>query len=198
LEEIRLEQRASLQMQGWILKYYLIQVEKDAEDPRSLRRHDRVRSTDFRARARQLVESAPNPRKDPEPLYAAVLISLFTWPVLWVIWAFLTRGGLSHRILGLSLVRSDGRRASRLRCAWRALLVWAPVTALLALSTGLEVWHWANWTLDDPTRYQWVYWLAVLLWWAALILLGAFLVMALWSPSRSLHDRLAGTWLVPR
>jgi hypothetical protein len=94
-----------------------------------------------------------------------------------VLWAFLWRGGLSLRLLGLSLVGTDGHPAGRRRCAWRAVLVWAPVTALLACWIGLE-WQPAGW--------------------ATLALLALYVILALGSPERALHDRLAGTYLVPR
>jgi hypothetical protein len=41
-------------------------------------------------------------------------------------------------------------------------------------------------------------WLAVSLGWAALILLIVSVLVALWFPTRSLLDVLAGTWLVPK
>jgi hypothetical protein len=107
-----------------------------------------------------------------------VWISLAVWPVVWVVWAFCWRGGLSLPLLGLSLVRADGRPAGRLQCAWRAVLVWAPLTVFV---TGL-VWL--------PTLYS-------LFWWAGAALLALYVVVALWSPGRAPHDRLAGTYLVP-
>ncbi len=63
------------------------------------------------------------------------------WPLLWVLWAGLTRGGASLRFAGIQLVQADGRRAARWRCAWRALLIWLPVVSLLCVSGGLEVWR---------------------------------------------------------
>src|SRR5262249_10180322 len=42
------------------------------------------------------------------------------WPVLAVVWAFLFRGGWALRLLDVVLVDTAGRRANRLRCAWRA------------------------------------------------------------------------------
>src|SRR5262249_14283244 len=72
-------------------------------------------------------------------------IYLFMWPVTWVVWAFLTRGGLSRRITGLQLVQADGRRAAHWRCAARALLVWVPLALLLLGSLGLELQYWENW-----------------------------------------------------
>ena len=115
---------------------------------------------------------------------------------VWVLWAFLWRGGLSDRLLGLALVQSDGRPAARWRCAARALLAWAPVTALVILSMWLELDYW---------RYRYgdvvVPWLLRLSWavdWSAWALLAAYAVLAIRSPGRGLHDRLAGTYLVPK
>jgi hypothetical protein len=121
---------------------------------------------------------------------------IVVWPILWVCWSFATRGGLSFWLLGIALVRWDGEPASRLRCAWRAFVVWAPVTSLLVASYCLERWYWSAWRVDDP--YHWVLWLAWASWWAALASLAIYAVLALWLPNRSLHDRLAGTYLVPR
>jgi serine/threonine protein kinase len=102
---------------------------------------------------------------------------LVACPVAWVVWAFLWRGGLSLPLFGLSLVRGDGQPAGRLQCAWRVVLVWAPVTAMLACWIGLG---WESYG------------------WNALILLLLNVILALSSPERALHDRLAGTYLVPK
>ncbi len=107
-------------------------------------------------------------------------------PLLCVLWALLTRGGLTFRLAGLSLRRGNGRRAGRLQCAWRALLFWAPVTGLLALSVWVQA--------EYPARAV----LAFALWCAALGVLIGYALLALWSPGRGPHDRLAGTYLVPR
>src|SRR4029077_20617978 len=44
-------------------------------------------------------------------------------PFLWLVWAFLTRGGFSFAVLGLRLVGRDGRPAARWLCAWRVFLL---------------------------------------------------------------------------
>ena len=41
--------------------------------------------------------------------------------------ALLFRGGLVLLIAGVTYVRRDGARASRLRLFWRAIVVWGPV-----------------------------------------------------------------------
>ena len=46
---------------------------------------------------------------------AVVVLAIF--PAVWVVWAFLTRGGLTLPLTGLALVRADGRKAARWQCA---------------------------------------------------------------------------------
>jgi hypothetical protein len=115
---------------------------------------------------------------------------------VYVLWAFVWRGGLSFRILGLSLVRRDGRPALRLQCVWRAILFWTPVAALLVASVCLDCWYWLTWQPDASRVY--VAWLSSVAWWAGLGLFPLYALLALRSPERSLHDRLAGTYLVPQ
>ena len=133
-------------------------------------------------------EEAPEYIVGPHgPTIAAYALGMvLIWPVCWVLWSFGWRGGLTHRFLGLSLVLASGNRAVRLQCAWRTLIVWLPVCILEFVSVWLEAYYpeWARWS--------WACWGA-----AVLILLG-FAALALRWPSRGLHDRLAGTYLVPR
>jgi hypothetical protein len=124
------------------------------------------------------------------------LVILMGWPTLWVAWAFLTRGGISYRLAGIALVRRDGRPASRLQCAWRAFLVWAPLTALLVLSFWLEHRYWGLWEQGDAPRR--LLHLSTAIWYKALLLLACYVILALWRPARTLHDRLSGVYLVPR
>jgi len=64
------------------------------------------------------------------------------------------------------------------------LTAWAPVAGLLAAACHARV-------LGLGTT-SWTFW------WLALAAAAVYPVLALSSPPRSLHDRLAGTWLVPR
>jgi hypothetical protein len=101
----------------------------------------------------------------------------------WVAWGMLTRGGWLLGLAGLIVVRGDSRPAERWRCGLRALACWAPVALLLALacwarSRGLDTASWSCWVLG-------------------LGLTLSYPLFALVWPSRSLHDRLAGTALVP-
>jgi hypothetical protein len=128
-------------------------------------------------------------------LRVAVLVALAAWPALWVLAAFVFRGGLANRIMELSLVRSDGRRAGRLRCAGRSLLIWLPPTAVLFAAVALDGWSWSSAGMPGMV---WVSWLAEFLRWCCLGLLVLYPVMAIRHPERGLQDRLAGTYLVPR
>jgi hypothetical protein len=151
----------------------------------------------FRRRAQnQLMNLAETMRQITTVQTRVLTVVVLVWPVLWVLWAFLMRGGLSFRVLGLSLVRADGRPAARWQCAWRCLLVWAPVAGLLVASIWLDSWYWSAWYRGESP--VWLLRLSVLAWWAVWPLLAACVGLALWHPARGPHDRLAGTYLVPR
>jgi hypothetical protein len=142
---------------------------------------------------------------EPDPVELLALEARWAWlvfsllaffPVLWVAWAFLLRGGFTLRMLDIMLLRSSGRRALRVQCAWRALLVWAPMVASLWASAWLDFWYWSHWRPGNPNA--WAFWLSWACYGVALALLPAYAGLALRFPNRSLHDRLAGTYLVPR
>jgi hypothetical protein len=151
---------------------------------------------DLRARAQQAAGVDRFAPQDVVGVRNGITVGLVACPALWVLWAGLARGGICYRLYGLGLLRSDGRRAGRFRCAWRALLVWAPVVALLVGSIWLDAWYWAHWDVTDPNR--WALWLSWLSWWLGVALVPLWVGLALWSPRRNLHDRLAGTYLMPR
>jgi hypothetical protein len=126
----------------------------------------------------------------------AVLVTSLLFPTLWVVWAFIVRGAVSLRLMALCLVRTSGRPAFRIQCAWRAFVTWVPVVGLLILSALLDFLPWAGGV--PGSDFGLTYWLSWMCWVFALALLPAYAAMAIRSPQRSLHDRLAGTYLVPR
>jgi eukaryotic-like serine/threonine-protein kinase len=96
------------------------------------------------------------------------------------------RGGLVLRMLGLAVVKKDGTPASRLRIFWRGVIAWSPAILAAVLMTMLIP------VLGEVS-------------WGRGLLLGLILILAVclaaWAallPDRGLHDRLAGTCLVPR
>ena len=97
-----------------------------------------------------------------------------------VIAALFFRGGLVLLIAGVTYVRKDGRRASRLRLLWRAMVTWTPCVLACALSV-IAISKQLNW---GP--------------WLALAVAGLLAACSVALPGRGLQDRLAGTWPVPR
>jgi hypothetical protein len=119
-----------------------------------------------------------------------VLACVITADALW-------GGSVSYEITSLGLVCANGRAASRLRCAWRSFLVWAPLVGLLLLSALLRnvygsdsqpqpLADWARSLLPVAENLATI-WLPIL-----------YAGLAILSPIRGLHDRIAGTYLVPR
>ncbi len=101
--------------------------------------------------------------------------------ILTLLCAVAFRGGLLLRVLGIAVVTDDGRDASRWRMLWRTFIAFSPFIAGVFIAA-------TTYTFTDgvPSLYT-----------AVLIGCG----LAVWSlllPERSLQDRLAGTWLVPR
>ena len=94
--------------------------------------------------------------------------------------ALLFRGGVVLLIAGVTYVRRDGSRASRLRLLWRAMVTWGPVVLTGSVAT-----------LAFATHSTWQPWMA-------LALLGLLTAVSVALPERGLQDRLAGTWPVPR
>ena len=95
-----------------------------------------------------------------------------------VVWAWLT-AGRALGLRGMSVMSTRGGPAGRLQCAWRALVVWAPYTVLLVVL--------------DKIAPEDVFLPLI----AVLGLVSLYTVLVLIQPRRSLHDVLAGTWVVP-
>jgi hypothetical protein len=99
--------------------------------------------------------------------------------------ALIWRGGLTLRAFGAAVVNRHGEPASRFRALWRAMVTWSIALALPAFFR----------TNGDVTAAP-----AGLLLLQSL-LMALFIAGAVWTalnPSRSIQDRLAGTWIVPR
>jgi hypothetical protein len=108
-----------------------------------------------------------------------------SWPLIWAAFAFAFRGGLALSLAGITLVRPDGRKAGRFRCAVRELLVWLPVTALLLASM------WVQTAFPEQVA------LRTGLWLTAGLLLPIYVMVALRNPAHPPQDRIMGTHLVP-
>lgn len=117
-------------------------------------------------------------------MMAAVWFEFIWFPSLFAAQFF--RGGLLLRIFNMVAVRRDGRRASGLRMFWRALVP-APIGLLLAFLGMAQIAGGHFLSLLTPFVS-----------WLALFLVGMLLIISAWHPQRSISDRLAGTYLVPR
>jgi uncharacterized RDD family membrane protein YckC len=106
--------------------------------------------------------------------------------VTWVVWGAFTRGGISLKLTGLALARHDGRPAGMVRCGLRALIVWLPVACLILMTC---------WALTQWSNTSWTSWIPFV---GAILLLLAYVPLALYRPRRGPHDWLAGTVIVPR
>ena len=105
--------------------------------------------------------------------------------VLSLLGALITGSGFTFRQFGAALVNARGERASRVRALWRALVTWMPMCATLVVVK----------IAPEPPNHR----VSLLALESALMMLAiAAAVWAVNHPARSLQDRLAGTWIVPR
>jgi hypothetical protein len=100
--------------------------------------------------------------------------------------AFVFRGGLTLRLFGVALVDATGAEVSRWRALWRATLAWMPLIGLQLFADYASMPFGVHPTAAGAIVAS--LWLstAVGTCWAIVV------------PARGLHDRIAGTWLVPR
>jgi hypothetical protein len=128
--------------------------------------------------------------KDTTPLLLwytglAVCAGTMTVPMLLAgIGALVTGSGFTFRPFGAALVNRQGKRASRVRALWRAVITWWLVIPVLVLTA-----------FTKRPNYR----ISVMLV-QTVILIGIFAAAA-WAiarPTRGIQDRLSGTWIVPR
>ena len=100
--------------------------------------------------------------------------------------SILVPGGVVTRMSGLAIVTGNNVEIDRARSLVRALIAWSPAIAWIA---WLSVGPGQIWTRDPRAPIE-----AIL----ALTLLSAGAGVALFNVSRGVHDRIVGTWVVPR
>jgi eukaryotic-like serine/threonine-protein kinase len=101
--------------------------------------------------------------------------------------ALIVPGGLVTRLIGLAVVRRDGREIGRLRSFSRAALMWLPGLIWVAWIVMTPRLHGSVPPADPLPRL--------------LLLVGAFAAGITWtlvSSERGPHDHAAGTWVIPR
>ena len=207
LRDVQLQRENVLGGWGWFFADSFRRVEEDIQqdflgDPSALadpleleqRRRDLEEIDEY---DRSLKHGPVGVAKEILDDFAVVLLGLALWPLAWATWAFLTRGGLVPRLLGIVMVTRQGRRAPRWRCFLRELLIWSPIVLLLSASLLIDLFRLAHGNGWDEDYQEFAGWAAWGLWWAALVLLLVFAFRAVRGPRRGLLDRLAGLFLVP-
>ena len=96
-------------------------------------------------------------------------------------------GGLVTRALRHAVVRRDGREIGRARSAIRFLVAWSPALAWIAC-VGVPMFGEPRVSPD----------VAFVLGSLAFLLMAAGVAWTIAVPGRGPHDRIAGTWVVPR
>jgi len=96
-------------------------------------------------------------------------------------------GGLVTRALRHAVVRRDGREIGRTRSAIRFLVAWSPALAWIAC-VGVPMFGEPRVSPD----------VAFVLGSLAFLLMAAGVAWTIANPGRGPHDRIAGTWVVPR
>ncbi len=136
----------------------------------------------------QLFDRLEAERKSPTPKrWFNRLRDLLIIPLcVFVVWGGLFRGGVTHMVTGLAVVRRDGRRGRILQCMWRSLLFWLPIFTIAGVILVVDAHgtDWVWWT-QQLRRFYFVlpilYWVTVIRW-----------------PQRGPHDVASGTYVVPR
>ena len=95
--------------------------------------------------------------------------------------AVIARRGLIFLMFGAVVVDSAGRQASRGRALWRSMIAWSPLVIAIVVAIVLEG------VADQMTSLI-----------GGMAILAVAVVATHLPRYRSLHDRLAGTWLVPK
>lgn len=119
-------------------------------------------------------------------------VLLGCWGVLNLLTTFVFRSGLSFLLLGVAIVKADGRLASRKQTLFRSFVAWSPIflcNLILLFSVGKEIFEFEKLVLIHFP--WWIYFSLV-----AVCLAGA--VMAVLNPERGPQDKIAKTYLVTR
>ncbi len=127
---------------------------------------------------------------------ALVVVAVLLVPAVLGAWP---RGGPVFWFTGVAVCRADGRPAGRLRCAWRNVLAWTPLTIPYCILGGCFLFLTAH-SGQSFAPSKLAFTLLGLICCAELLglvgVVGA--VYAVVRPQRGIQDFLAGTRLVPR
>jgi hypothetical protein len=149
------------------------------------------------ARSRETIQPTLDRVRPPQSLGVAspgvivlgLMAAMATLPVLFcsIVSAIAVPGGVATRLIGLAVVTRAGNEIGRLRSLARTLIAWAPILVWLLLLPNPVVMGFGP---ASPVPV-----LAISLAFGAMI---AGVVWTIAATDRGLHDRIIGTWVVPR
>jgi uncharacterized RDD family membrane protein YckC len=149
------------------------------------------------ARSRETIQPTLDRVRPPQSLGVAsvgvialnVMGAVASWMALFcsIVSSIAVSGGAATRMIGLAVVTRDGNQIGRGRSLARTLIAWAPILAWLSLLPNPIVMGFGP---ASPVPV-----LAISLAFGAMI---AGVVWTIAAADRGLHDRIAGTWVVPR
>lgn len=170
-------------------------------------------SEEHRRRAGQIVTMHPNPsfKKQIEAINAykshsesfmankSKIFSPYLNAIVFVVFitvftGFLFKGGPTARLLGIDIIKMNGKYPSRLRCFIRTFVVWIPGLFLLfACDRELNLAQSLRYfgAIKGPNFYSSFFYIGVML-----LVIG--IIWNLINPERGLQDRIAGTCLILR
>jgi hypothetical protein len=96
------------------------------------------------------------------------------------------RTTIGQRVFGFGVVTKRGEPATRRRMLWRWFLIWTPALVFAAF-LGMAIVEMPGWRTGRIVLLS--------------VVGGVWLIGVAWAvlrPGRGLHDRIAGTWVVPR
>jgi hypothetical protein len=177
---------------GWRRTAAEIAARYPAVSPDELARASAIVAPQIQELAAQRASMSAHFPAGGEALRGLVATGFASLPVLvsivcGLISALAVPGGLVTRALRHAVVRRDGREIGRARSGVRFLVAWSPALAWIAC-VGAPMFGEPRVSPD----------VAVVVGSLAFLVMAAGVVWTLASPGRGPHDRIAGTWVVPR
>jgi hypothetical protein len=114
-------------------------------------------------------------------MIASMCILIFFVALPAIASALFFRGGMIMRIFGVCLVDRFGNRATGVQAMHRSVFAWLPTLTSPALIAYLIIWFDTQMAIT-----------------ITFMLIASIAVISALFPGKSIHDRLAGTYLVPR
>lgn len=177
---------------GWRRTAAEIAARHPAVSPDELTRASAIVAPQIQELAAESANLGANVPAGGEALRGLVATGFASIPVLFsiacgLISVLAVPGGLVTRALGHAVVSRDGREIGRARSAIRFLVAWSPALAWIAC-VGVPIFGEPRVSPD----------VAVVVGSLAFLMMAAGAAWTIANPGRGPHDRVAGTWVVPR